>query len=163
MLPPPAYDEKGNLYVQPVVTSSSNSWVCDLLAKGRRLEKVAIFQGRVDLVDNAIWDGAHIALVDAEYNGDYATAIYQTKVVTWGGVKVIGTTLLPDACHGGNNEIKFPFVVGKKNTAINHERGTVVIGSNIGCQPYPVEFWRYPQGGQPVNSIPLKFRASGRS
>ena len=67
VLPPPAYDDKGNLYVQPVV-SPSNTLVCELPAKGNTLEKVTL-RGHVDLADNTIWDGMHIALVDANTTG----------------------------------------------------------------------------------------------
>ena len=55
VLPPPAYDDKGNLYVQPVA-SPANTWLCELPAKGNTLEKVTL-RGHVDLADSTIWDG----------------------------------------------------------------------------------------------------------
>ena len=162
VLLPPAYDDKDNLYVETAIYPSS-SLVCELSANGTSLEKVAL-SGHVNVAENSIWDGKHIALVDAGYNGHYDTAIYQTKHSASGGLKLTGTTPLAHDCKGGGGEVTFPFVVGKKNTPINTEQGKVIIGS-IGCLPPSVDFWRYPDAGKPFRTVLLskKFESGGQS
>jgi hypothetical protein len=164
VLLPPAYDDKGNLYIETAIYPSS-TYVCELPANGTSLKKVTLSGGHITDADNAIWDGKHIALVDAGYNGDYDTATYQTKHLASGGLRLTGTTPLAHVCKGsGSHEVTFPFVVGKKNTPINDEQGNVVLGS-VACQQYSVKFWHYPTGGRPFRTItlPKKFELGGQS
>jgi len=46
------------------------------------------------------------------------------------------------------------FIVGKKNTPVNHEQGTTVVGANPSCYyEYSLDYWNYPAGGHPVESL----------
>jgi hypothetical protein len=43
--------------------------------------------------------------------------------------------------------------VGLKNTPVNNEQGTAVVGSNVYCYDGQFFFWPYPSGGDPSGSL----------
>jgi hypothetical protein len=136
---PPGYDNKGNLYIE---TGNYHS-VCELPAGGSSLVAVP-FNHDISYPGSVMWDGKHLAFTDQD------GAIYRARK-TRRGLDVVGTTQLKDK-FCGEVDVPQPFIVGPKNTPINDEQGTVVVGGNNFClqdsdQTVPLSYWRYTRGG----------------
>ena len=136
----PGYDNKGNLFIEVGPN------VCELPTGGTSLISVP-FNHALYFPGSIMWDGKHLTLTD-QGNG----AIYRVKE-TRKGLDVIGTTMLKDrGC--GEVDVPQPFIVGPRNTPVNDEQGTVVVGGNNFClqvseQTVPVGYWHYARGGEP--------------
>jgi hypothetical protein len=137
---PPGYDNKGNLFVE------IGPNVCELPADGTSLISVS-FNHSLNFPGSIMWDGKHLTLTDQG-----SGAMYRVKE-TRKGLDVIGTTQLKDR-QCGEVEVPQPFIVGPRNTPINDEQGTLVVGGNNFClqlseQTVPLSYWHYTRGGQP--------------
>lgn len=146
---PPGYDKSGNLYVASPAFYVRHSEVC-LLAVGAPKLKRIHFNSELDNPQSAQWDGTHLTLADAHFSGKGTTSIYRVKELASGDLRLLGTTVLSDPC--GQNNVGQPFIVAAKNTPVNHERGTAVVGVNSACN-HPIDYWPYPVGGDPTSSI----------
>jgi len=151
---PPGYDDKGNLFIETGGTPN----LCELPSGSSTLQAVA-FNHNIEFPGSAMWDGKHLTLTDQESSGGY-TAIYRVKV-TKSGVDLVGITQLVYKRCGSN--VGQPFIVGKKNTPINDQQGTVVVGGNYECYYYsPISYWHYPASRRPFrHAHPRLYRASG--
>lgn len=149
----PGYDNRGNLFMEVGPN------LCELPVSGDSLIPVTlnhsiIFPGSV------MWDGRHLTLTD-QGNGE----IYRVKE-TRKGLMVVGTTQLEQHC--GEVQVVQPFIVGSKNTPVNDEQGTVLVGGNEFCSQLsdltvPVAYWHYPRGGDPFKfAHPRPSGASGQ-
>jgi hypothetical protein len=154
---PPGYDDKGNLFVE---TGNPES-ACELLAGDKSLTAVS-FHHEIGFPGGVMWDGKHLTFADQAYKGGRTTAIYRVKE-TPAGLIVMGKTRLFD--KGCGTAIGQPFIVGKKNTPVNDQLGTVVIGGNLACYHMTVDYWRYPAGRAPFKHLhhPRPSSANGES
>ncbi|HLY04102.1 MAG TPA: hypothetical protein VKR56_16575 [Candidatus Cybelea sp.] len=149
---PPAYDDKGNLYFESQVYSSGPKPVC-LLANGAKRVRQVSFSRAIDAVGSAQWDGKYVVLTDSNYKGNHTTANYRVKELSSGDLKMIGKTILYDSCESRYaNEEYWLFIVGSKNTPVNHEQGHVAVGGNMLCNNR-VSYWAYTAGGNPTKSL----------
>ncbi|MGC2405859.1 MAG: hypothetical protein WA431_05570 [Candidatus Cybelea sp.] len=152
---PPGYDNKGNLFIE------IGPNVCELAAAGTSLISVP-FNHYLSFPGSIMWDGKHLALTDGG-NGE----IYRVKEARK-GLDVIGTTQLEDKWCS-EVEVSQPFIVGQKNTPINDEQGTVIVGGNDFClqlseQTVPIAYWHYGSGGEPYKfAHPRLSGASGQA
>jgi hypothetical protein len=148
---PPGYDNKGNLYVE-AESESGTPQVCELPANGTSLAPVA-FNHTITSPGSTMWDGKYIAFTDQEEDGTQTTGIYRAIAVRKGGLKYHSATRYDDTCDGTSDyvDIPQPFIVGPRNTPVNKDEGTVVIGGNILCANR-FNYWSYPdsEGGEPI-------------
>jgi hypothetical protein len=144
---PPGYDDKGNLYFEAVTGSYR---VCELAAGANEIVAVD-FPQTIAKAGSVMWDGRHITIAVPDYHGTAHTVIYQAKRHGTGKLTVAGTTILSDACNGADALVTQPFIVGKKNTPVNVERGTTIVGANSSCSRR-FDRWAYPAGRQPARS-----------
>lgn len=151
------YDNKGNLYVTAATESDESAGICELRAGGKTLSAVSVNQQVTDPL-GIMWDGKYMAITDVYYGSgsNYATEILAAKEGNGGVLKIVGTTKLADSCEG--NEVYVmppPFIVGKKNTPLNTQQGTAILGFNFICGINPSYFriWAYPAGGSPLEGI----------
>ncbi len=143
----PGYDDKGNLYFEALAGSYK---VCELAAGSNEIVPVELSE-TIDKAGSVMWDGRHITIAVLDYQGTTHTAIYQAKRRGTGKLIVVGTTILGDACNGVDALVAQPFIVGKKNTPVNTERGKTIVGANYSCARR-FDRWSYPAGGQPARS-----------
>ena len=143
---PPGYDDKGNLFMQ----TSPTPGICELPADGKALvgaylDRFITGQGSV------MWDGKYMTFTITYFKSGFGTAIYQTRE-HGDHLIVVHTSRLDD--HGCWTYVPQAFVVGKKNTPVNHEQGTVVVGGSKNCSgPSPVEYWKYPESHSPFDHV----------
>lgn len=159
---PMGYDDKGNLIGTGENTTIA---VCALLAGSQSETTLTFSGGTIDYPGGTVWDGKYIVLGDQEAGGVFATGMYQT---TLSGMTLtqVGKTVLTDNCYSDYVDVITPFVVGKKNTPVNHEQGAVVLGVNLWCADggsYRLDFWHYPQGGAPYKYLTLTSSPAGAS
>lgn len=147
------YDENGNLI--GVGEESTGAIVaCALLAGSKSITALSgCCQSpiTIDSPGGTMWDGKYIALGDQEAAGKFETGIWPAALS--------GTTLsshreavFTDTCYSDYADVLDPFIFGKKNTPVNHRRGTIMVGTDLWCNDNGstgVEFWHYPQGGNP--------------
>lgn len=155
---PPGYDDKGNLYFE---AQAGSYQVCELAAEANRIVPVD-FPETIDKAGSVMWDGRHITIAVLDYHGTTHTAIYQAKRHGAGKLTIVGTTILSDACNGVDALVVQAFIVGKKNTPVNAERGKTVVGANYACTRR-FDRWAYPAGGQPVRTGDAPDEAGGNS
>lgn len=137
------YDDRGNLIG---VTSSTQSKVtlCALMS-GAASETVLTLNG-VQMHDpgSSMWDGKYMTLTDQMVDGEFETGIIRVSLA---GSSLVphGERLFTSPCSYAS--MPHPFIVGKKNTPVNHQEGTLLVG-NSGCgSSYSLGFWHYPKGG----------------
>lgn len=150
------YDDKGDLFVEGEYESVA---VCALLKGSSQFEPVTVKGATIYYPNGVSWDGKYVALSDQETGGVYQTGIYQSSLSESSSgltLTVANTVVFDDTCYSDYTDLAEPFVVGKKNTPVNHSEGTVVVGSNLWCydegEP-SVEYWHYPAGGNSFKSI----------
>lgn len=158
---PPAYDDKGNLFVVGL-SEQNQAEVCGLLSGSSQMVELS-FRGQIYYPGGSVWDGKHIALGDTDANGQDETAMYQVTLSGGSTLTQVGETVLTDASCG-KADIMQPFVVGEKNTPANRKQGRIVIGGNLSCATSNLlDFWHYPKGGNPYKTYGLGFVPAGES
>lgn len=150
---PPGYDDKSNLYFESVVYGNGPQLVC-LLAKGARQIQQVSFNHKLVAAGSVQWDGKYLALTDSNYKEKHLTAIYRVQELRSGDLKIIGKTILYDSScvNGSDNKEYWLFIVGSKNTPVNHEEGDVVVGGDMLCNNR-FDYWTYPTGGSQTKSL----------
>ncbi len=154
------YDGAGNLMG---LGGDSNVIVCALLA-GSHSETTLTMKGfSIGAAAGTTWDGKYVALSDQDVGGKVTSGIVQASL---SGKTLVshGETLLTDPCSGGPTDITAPFIVGTRNTPVNHRQGKVAVGINSVCEAngsYLIEFWRYPKGGNPFKTYKSTIPLSG--
>ena len=148
------YDDKGNLIGEGEYSSID---VCALLAGSKTMTTLSFGSSiTIDFPGGTTWDGKYIALGNQEAGGTFETGIVQ---VTLSGttLTVVGETVLSDDCESDYVDDVNPFIVGKKNTPVNHKQGKVLVGPNLWCPDAgtsAVDYWPYPAGGLPFKKLP---------
>lgn len=150
------YDDRGDLYVG----GDSSGTLCELPHNKSKFRTVQIEYGSqkfsIDFPGGIIWDGKYLALGDQEMGGGYETGVYQAEVLHSGNLKIVGKTELSDNCYSDYTDDMNPFIVGKKNTPVNHVQGTEFVGPNLWCYDAGsprVDYWKYPAGGMPYTYL----------
>ena len=134
--------------------------ICALL-RGSKSEQTLSAAGiTIDFPGGSTWDGKYIALGDQESGGRDQSG-YTLVSLSGSTLTVHGQVTLIDNCYSNYVDIINPFVVGKKNTPVNHHEGSVFVGSNGWCSDPGIEFWHWPQGGAPYKTYPLDFGTYG--
>jgi hypothetical protein len=145
---PPGADKKGDFIVEGEYSRIN---VCALMKGSSSMTTLTMSGFSIDFPGGVQWDGKNIALTDQEYEGQYLTGIYQTKL-SGSTLTSSGSTVLNDTCYNGYVDVVQPFIVGKKNTPVNNKLGTTVVGGNLWCvnagNP-DLPYWAYPAGGSP--------------
>lgn len=157
----PGYDNHGNLFVESA-ESGFGAYVCGLPHGGRSLQVVP-FNQTINYGAGAMWDGKYMTFGDQLFNGPYdaqggpapleISGVYRAAENASGGLTLVGaapgsgSTRLYDSLCGASDVAGF-FIVGTKNTPVNVQEGTVLIGSNNSCSK-EVDLWAYPAAGTP--------------
>jgi hypothetical protein len=149
---PPGYDDKGNLYFESGAYDGAYV-VCLLLNNGAKQIQQVSFNHKIDSGGSVQWDGKHLALTDSNYKEKHLTAIYRVQELRSGDLKIIGKTVLYDSCTTGiENKEYWLFIVGSKNTPVNHEEGDVVVGGDMLCSNR-FDYWAYPAGRRQTKAL----------
>jgi hypothetical protein len=156
---PPGYDDKGNLYVEAISQQGTFN-ICELPHGSKKLRTVS---SNVPIVYPAgvMWDGKFLTLADQTYEGSTYSGLYRATEDASGNLKeVSGTELFTGDCN--TDDIISPFIVGKKNTPLNREEGTTVLGPSLACRNQ-FYFWAYPAGGSPTKTLAYPALPDGQS
>ncbi len=145
------YDDKGNLVG---IGESSSNYFCAVLAGSKSMQTLEA-DFTIAFAGGTMWDGKHFAFADQELGGQFQTGIIRAKLSGTTLTKV-GETALSDDCYSNYVDVVNPFIVGKKNTPVNHKQGTVVLGPNLWCTDAgttAVDYWHYPAGALPFKRL----------
>jgi WD40 repeat protein len=146
---PMGYDDQGNLIGEGQTTRIT---ICAVLAGATSETTLSTTGITIYTSAGTMWDGKYIALADQTEAKSHETGIVEASlsgsVLTGHGEAVIGTSC------GYEDDVN-PFILGKKNTPINHRQGKVVLATNPSCSGYTagIYFWHYPKGGNPYGSF----------
>lgn len=151
---PMGYDEKGNLYGTGEYSQIN---ICELPAGSKKMRTVNLVSAYGSFGSGAfMWDGRRLT-VSGSY-GDYDEAISEVEESPNGDLKLTGKlTVLTDNCYNDYVDVIGPFILGEKNTPVNHTRGYSIVGPNLWCadaNTAKVDFWKYPKGGLPARALP---------
>ena len=128
-----AYDSKGDLYIDGQ-NNSGFGFELGELHKGRRTIEMVREAQQIAAPGGVAWDGTHVAVADLVGNAIYEFTVKNDKAT------LAGTTPL----NGSTGEV----------SQFGLDGSTVVVpvassGSNSG----PVQYYNYPAGGSPTQSI----------
>jgi hypothetical protein len=146
------YDRKGDLIGIGEQQTDAIS-ACALLAGS---QSITVLSGcctgpiTIDFPGGTMWDGKYIALGDQEFGGTFGTGVYQATL-SGTTLTMKGSTPL-EGCTGSYDDIS-PFILGKKNTPVNHKQAKVAVGPDGGCSSGSIGLWHYPAGGPPFKEI----------
>ncbi|MBV9700274.1 MAG: hypothetical protein JO078_09140 [Candidatus Eremiobacteraeota bacterium] len=158
------YDDKGNLLglndVKLPVT------VCALLAGSKSETTLKTKSFEINAPGHTMWDGKYITLTDQAIHGkhSYHDGIVEASL-SGSTLTSHGEPILTDTCDkGGGTDIVSPFILGERNTPVNHLQGKVIVAINSVCTAagiYEIEFWHYPRGGDPYKVYKVSLPLSG--
>lgn len=137
----PAYDNVGNIFVE------GEGGICALLA-GALSMTVLSYKSPIRYPAAPVWDGKYVVLND-DGNLEELERVKLSGPTT---LTEVSATTLTDDCYNDDTGMEQPFIVGKKNTPVNDEEGTVVLGGNDWCSYAgygKMDLWKYPKGGMP--------------
>jgi hypothetical protein len=122
---PPAYDNRGNLFVEAEGPTSGGTVVVEL-PRGSGTFKALYLNVTIHFPGGVQWDGKHVDLVDQSFSPSAGSGIYQVKING-----KFGTTTaefaLPGSC--GFSDVVQPWVQGSAIVAPDTYCGTVGIDS----------------------------------
>jgi hypothetical protein len=153
------YDDKGNLI--GAGWDQSTVSVCALLAGSKAETTLSTSGFTINAPAGTMWDGKYVALTDQNYaggefgsdDGIVEASLSDTTLTSH------GEPVLTDTCMGSGTDIVSPFILGERNTPVNHRQGKVIVAINTLCTAsgvYQIEFWRYPHGGKPFKAYKVK-------
>lgn len=153
------YDDKGNLIGEG---ETSQITVCAVLAGSKSMTTLSMQGITIYFPDGTMWDGKHIALGDQEANKQFVTGLVPATL-SGSTLSSSGEVVLTDTCDSDYNDVVNPFIVGTKNTPVNHKRAKVVLGANVWCSgtSTQIDFWHYATGGNPYKDYTLSFEPGG--
>ena len=150
---PPGDDNAGNTFVE----TNASVYVCELyygdsqgLLYGNSV--FGNYDPTINFPGSSMWDGEYLTFTDQEYEGGNTTAIYETLEDVSDGLTVVGDATLKDTCDNTKVDVVQPFIVGKSNTPVSSQQGTVVVGGNLYCKGR-FDYWTYPSGGNPTKTL----------
>jgi hypothetical protein len=138
---PPAYDNKGNLFVEG--QAQKGPYSVEELPKGAgALRAVSMPGATIHYAGATVWDGKYIGFTDQNSDNKNTTVIFRASVNSF-KAKIVGRIHLTDHCSHNYTDVMQPFVVpvagGSPNT---------VVGGNLRCTNR-FDYWPYPGGGDP--------------
>jgi hypothetical protein len=156
---PPGYDDQGNLYVEGESTTGIFN-ICELPHGSKTLRTVSS-NVPIDYPAGVTWDGKYLVLADQTYQDSKYSGLYRATEDASGNLtEVSGTELVTGDCDA--DDVIVPFIVGKKNTPLNREQGTVVLGPSVACRDQ-FYYWAYPAGGDPTKTLAYPALADGEA
>jgi hypothetical protein len=120
---PPAYDNRGNLFVEAEAEGTSGTHVFEL-PNGRSEFNELFLNVTINFPGGAQWDGAHVDLDDQEFSSSTGSGIYQVQIKGKFGT-MTGEFAFPGSC--GDSDVVQPWVQGSKIVAPDASCGTVGI------------------------------------
>jgi hypothetical protein len=153
---PLGYDTKGNLVgladaTPPVIP-------CALLSGAKSLRTLSMKGFTINTPGHTMWDGKYFALTDEDGDKSSTDGIVDASL-SGKALTFHHEAILTDTCNGASTSIAAPFILGEKNTPVNDRQGRVIVGINLLCTGaglYEIEFWHYPQGGNPFKVYKVK-------
>ncbi len=142
---PPAYDNRGNLFVEGQAYHAGYG-VAELLKFGSSLREIVLKGATIRFAAGALWDGRHIGLTDQNSGGTNTTEIYRINV-SGSTATVAGRVHLTDSCDGDHADVVQPFAVLSAD-----KQDAFVVGGNLWCSNR-FDLWPYPAGGDPAASL----------
>jgi hypothetical protein len=124
---PPAYDDRGNLFVEAEAPSSAGSHVVEL-PYGESHFKEIYLNVTINYPGGAQWDGTYLALDDQLFGNTGGSGIYQIQVKGKFGTEYRNFAL-PGSC--GSPDVVQPSIQGSKLVAPD------VACGNVGFDKYP--------------------------
>jgi len=143
---PPAYDDKGNLFVEGQATNGTYS-VAELAKGGRTLHAVAMPGATIDYAGATLWDGKYLGFTDQNAGDKNTTVIFRASVSNF-RVKIVERIHLTDDCLHGYTDVVQPFVV-----PVPGGSPSTVVGGNVRCKNR-FDFWSFPSGRNPKATLP---------
>jgi hypothetical protein len=122
---PPAYDDRGNLFVEVEGPSSGGTTVVEL-QRGSGTFKSLYLNVTIHFPGGVQWDGKHVDLVDQSFSASAGSGIYQVKIKGKFGT-MTSQFALPGSC--GFSDVVQPWVQGSKIVGPDTYCGTVGIDS----------------------------------
>jgi hypothetical protein len=122
---PPAYDDRGNLFVEVEGPSSGGTVVMEL-PRGSGTLKALYLDVTIHFPGGVQWDGRHVDLVDQSFSASAGSGIYQVNIKGKFGT-MTGEFALPGSC--GFSDVVQPWVQGSKIVGPDTYCGTVGIDS----------------------------------
>ena len=122
---PPAYDDRGNLFVEVEGPSSGGTTAVEL-PRGSDTFKSLYLNVTIHFPGGVQWDGKHVDLVDQSFSASAGSGIYQVKI-KGKFATMTGEFALPGSC--GFSDVVQPWVQGSKIVAPDTYCGTVGIDS----------------------------------
>ena len=143
---PPAYDSKGNLFVEGQAKNGMYS-VAELIKGGGALRSVAMPGATIHYAGATIWDGKYLGFTDQNSGDKNTTVIFRSTVSNF-KVAIVGRIHLTDDCSHGYADVMQPFVV-----PVRSGMPVTVVGGNVRCSNR-FDFWPFPSGGNPKATLP---------
>jgi hypothetical protein len=125
---PPAYDDRGNLFVEVEGNSSGGTSLDELPRDGSKL-KALYLNVTIHFPGGVAWDGTNLDLDDQLYISSGGSGIYQIQVQGSTGT-MTGEFALPGSC--GYSDVVQPWVQGSKIIGADTHCGTVGIDTYPG-------------------------------
>jgi hypothetical protein len=153
---PLGYDTKGNLLGLADATLPVTP--CVLLAGAKSLRTLSMKGFTINAPGHTMWDGKYFALTDENANKKATDGIVDASL-SGKTLTFHHEAIFTDTCNGTGTSIPAPFILGEKNTPVNGRQGRIVVGINLLCTGvgiYEIEFWHYPQGGNPFKVYKVK-------
>ncbi|HEY2474445.1 MAG TPA: hypothetical protein VGI19_06545 [Candidatus Cybelea sp.] len=153
---PAGYDDKGNLIAVGRYRHYSLA-VCALLSGSSTMTTLS-YNGTLKFPGSVTWDGKHFVLPDDVY--EYQYTILAQATLSGSTLTAVGATTIGCNTENESVDVSAPFVVGKKNTPVNHRQGKIVVGAGeVFCESQGplIGLWQYPAGGNPYKIFDLGY------
>ncbi|HEX3457709.1 MAG TPA: hypothetical protein VHR97_07110 [Candidatus Baltobacteraceae bacterium] len=148
---PPAYDDKGNLFVEGQAKNGLFS-VAELIKGGGTLHTVSMPGATIHFAGAALWDGKYVGITDQNSDNKNTTVIFRTTVANF-KASIVGRIHLNDDCSHDYADVMQPFVVPVPGSS-----PVTIVGANVSCSSR-FDFWPFPSGGRPkvtLQNAPLQ-------
>jgi hypothetical protein len=142
---PPAYDDKGNLFVEGQAKNGIFS-IAELINGGATLRKVSMQGATIHYAGAALWDGKYLGFTDQNSDNKNTTVIFRTTVANF-KARIVGRIHLTDTCLHGYAAVMQPFVV-----PVAGGSPVTIVGANVSCSSR-FDFWPFPSGGHPKATL----------
>jgi hypothetical protein len=142
----PAYDTKGNLYVNGRGGNSNDMMISECRSGSGSCSTLTVSGVTLNVPGGLNWNKAagHLVVDDPKCNNVWGSCLYSMSI-SGSKAKVTGTTSLHDANGGGCDVEQGVFLPNEKYFA----GGCIAQGSN----PAAVARWKFPAGSNPTHSI----------
>jgi hypothetical protein len=140
------YDDKGNL-----IGVGYGSLICALLKGATSITTLSDSGITIDFPRGTMWDGKYVALGDQEAGGTFNPGLWPATLA--GKAMSSKGEVAFDGCEPGVYVSGALFILGKKNTPVNHEQGMVMVALSQCTGADFIGYWHYPKGGDPYKDV----------